>query len=530
MKRYRIPIIAGLIVFLILISVTYVIQSYEQKRYGQVLHSQSIDQLSKIRADLEAGINTNFYITRALIAFVSSHPEIDQHTFHVIAANILKYHNYIKNIGLAPDNILTFIHPLEGNEKAIGLDYEKNKKQWPAVKRAIDDRKTVVAGPVNLVQGGRGFISRTPIFIADTNGNFSDYWGLASIVIDQHALFEAAGFYRNDRDIRVAVRGVDGLGEKGAVFDGDETLFLENPVLLDVVLPEGSWQLAAVPTGGWHMKSPYFSVITSGGAAFSLVTAVIMLLWVNKLIQTQYDLDTARRKAENATKSLKENERFLNVIFENIPNMIFVKDADDLRFITFNKSGEELTGYSREDLIGKNDYDFFPKEQADFFTEKDREVLRSRQFLDIPEETIETLDRGSRILHTKKLPIFGEDGKPLFLLGISEDITERKEAESRIKKDSRRTQILLDMHKHAQNLHGTDLFSYVLEEAALLTESPIGYIHEIREIGGKSNIILTQWTKRTLEQCTASQDSHYSLAEAGLWADAIRLKKPGYSQ
>ena len=71
-----------------------------------------------------------------------------------------------------------------------------------------------------------------------------------------------------------------------------------------------------------------------------------------------------------------ETKAFLTSIIENIPHMIFVKDAKELRFIRFNQAGEKLLGLSREQLIGKNDFDFFPREQAQFFNDKDREVLK----------------------------------------------------------------------------------------------------------------------------------------------------------
>ena len=80
-------------------------------------------------------------------------------------------------------------------------------------------------------------------------------------------------------------------------------------------------------------------------------------------------------------------------------------------------------------MIGKNDYDFWPKEQAEFFIEKDRETLKSGSVVDIPEEPIQTRYRGVRILHTKKVPILDTAGNPIYLLGISEDITERKRIE-----------------------------------------------------------------------------------------------------
>ncbi|HET6992546.1 MAG TPA: PAS domain S-box protein, partial [Bacteroidia bacterium] len=133
-------------------------------------------------------------------------------------------------------------------------------------------------------------------------------------------------------------------------------------------------------------------------------------------------------------QEIEQANTFLNTVLENIPNMIFVKDAKELRFVRFNKAGEELLGYSRTDLIGKNDYDFFPKEQADLFTAKDRDVLDKKVLLDIREEPVNSLSKGERWLHTKKLPVLGEDGKPAFLMGISEDITEYKKAEDELKK------------------------------------------------------------------------------------------------
>jgi PAS domain S-box-containing protein len=131
---------------------------------------------------------------------------------------------------------------------------------------------------------------------------------------------------------------------------------------------------------------------------------------------------TARRKH---VEEINRTSSFLDTILENIPNMIFVKDAEELRFVRFNKAGEELLGYSRDDLLGKNDYDFFPKEQADFFTAKDREVITAGNLVNIPEEPIETKN-GQKWLHTKKITLKDEKGQPIYLMGISEDISERK--------------------------------------------------------------------------------------------------------
>ncbi len=133
----------------------------------------------------------------------------------------------------------------------------------------------------------------------------------------------------------------------------------------------------------------------------------------------------ARRAAE---QELDRTKAFLDSIVENIPAMVFVKDAEHLRFELFNRAGEELLGWPRSKLLGKNDYDIFPREQADFFQKRDRETLASEKVIDIPEEPIRT-EHGERTLHTKKISIRDESGNPRYLVGISLDITARKAAE-----------------------------------------------------------------------------------------------------
>jgi PAS domain S-box-containing protein len=144
--------------------------------------------------------------------------------------------------------------------------------------------------------------------------------------------------------------------------------------------------------------------------------------------------EIARRLSDGLTtllmyRDLEKSEEFLNNIVENIPDMIFVKDARDLRFVRFNRAGETLLGYSRGEMLGKNEYDLFPKKEADLLAARDHEILGAKELVDIPDESIRNRSGEERILHTKKIPILDESGEPRYLLGISEDITERKRAE-----------------------------------------------------------------------------------------------------
>lgn len=137
-----------------------------------------------------------------------------------------------------------------------------------------------------------------------------------------------------------------------------------------------------------------------------------------------------KRRESKLREQLLES-RFAESVLDNIPTMVFAKDARDLRFLLFNRAGEQLLGLPRSELIGKSDHDLFPAEQADFFIQKDREVLAQGDIVDIPEEEIDTRN-GRRILHTRKVPVRDRSGRPLMLLGISMDVTEQIEDERHI--------------------------------------------------------------------------------------------------
>jgi PAS domain S-box-containing protein len=148
---------------------------------------------------------------------------------------------------------------------------------------------------------------------------------------------------------------------------------------------------------------------------------------------------TERWRTEDA---LKQETAFYDIVINNIPAMVFVKDAADLRFVIINRAGEELLGINRSEFIGKSDYDFFPKEQAEFFIAKDREVLRSGELQVTPEEPINTRQRGLRYLQTRKMAVPDEHGQPKYLLALSEDITERRQAEIALRASEARLNFL----------------------------------------------------------------------------------------
>jgi PAS domain S-box-containing protein len=136
---------------------------------------------------------------------------------------------------------------------------------------------------------------------------------------------------------------------------------------------------------------------------------------------------TLRKKAEEESRRTKA---LLDSIIQNLPTAVFVKEADRLSFVFWNKTCEDLYGYKAKDVIGKTAKDLF--REAVKFENQDREVLNSGRFLEISEQEVATQHDGIRILHSKKVPIIDENGRATHLVGISEDITELKLAEKNL--------------------------------------------------------------------------------------------------
>jgi len=248
-------------------------------------HTVAVEQLATIRARIEGEIFSTLHLSRGMIGFVATHPDLTWDDFESLAVEIAAVGRHVRNIALAPDNVIQFMYPVVGNERAIGLDYRKHKKQWPAVQRAIELGNTIVAGPVKLVQGGQGFVARTPIYVQNRNpspGVTPKYWGLASVVLDAPSLFKAAGMGNTVGSLNVAIRGMDGLGDMGGMVFGDPELFEQDDVVLQSVsLPNGWWQMGAVPTQGWGATGGgeyVFVRLTGWGIAVAFGVLVFSLL------------------------------------------------------------------------------------------------------------------------------------------------------------------------------------------------------------------------------------------------------------
>lgn len=490
-KTLGIPVL----VFCSVLSSGYLFEKYVAERSYRQEQIFVYNTLGTIRARLEGALNRNLMIVQGLIAIIRNHPDLSQEQYAGYARYLIGEDTQVRNIGTAPGMVLSLMYPAEGNEAAIGLDYREHPEQREAALRALNTGETVIAGPVDLVQGGRGLIARMPVY-QPPSGDAPDppAWGIVSAVIDVDAIYQRAGLKDDSLDLTVAIRGRDALGERGKVFYGDPAMFTDPlAVLLPVSLPSGSWQLAAKPKGGWH-DTPALAVwIKVSSILGSILLSVLTFVWLQK--------EENRKRIE---RLLKQNQQELDAIIEHLPSMLSVKDANDLRYVRFNHAGEQLLGISREQIIGKSDHDLFAGEQASLRTARDWEALASSGITELSDELIETRN-GTRTLHTRKVVIDDDNGNPRYLLCISEDVTGRKQAEADRARMQRELQQAQKMEALGQLTGGiahdfNNILGVILGYAGLALEYSIrsgepriaGYLEKITKAGNRAKDLVAQ--------------------------------------
>jgi diguanylate cyclase (GGDEF)-like protein/PAS domain S-box-containing protein len=130
--------------------------------------------------------------------------------------------------------------------------------------------------------------------------------------------------------------------------------------------------------------------------------------------------------------TLGRTQNFLDTIIENMPVSVAVRDARDRCYVLINRTAETIFGIARGDLIGKLAHDPSDRETANDLFPLGDEALRTRDLQTVDEHVVHTHHNGTRILTTKNLSIPDQTGEQRYLLSLSEDITERKQAEARI--------------------------------------------------------------------------------------------------
>lgn len=238
------PLGFGLLVGLLVAVLTEALIHLEKSREQEAARSRLQIEASAMRARLESELNSTFSIGLSAATLVSAKPDFSPRDYERLAQSLSAVHPGLRNIALAPDNVIAHVYPLAGNEVLLGLNLEQVENQRDGVLRMRRDWRPFIAGPLKLVQGGIGFVHRVPVIVLGA-GDRPYYWGQVSVALDAVPTFEKVGL-NSDHEVAYALRGRDGKGQAGDIFFGAAKVFADpGAIKMDVTIPGGSWQLAA---------------------------------------------------------------------------------------------------------------------------------------------------------------------------------------------------------------------------------------------------------------------------------------------
>ncbi|MBH3428434.1 putative bifunctional diguanylate cyclase/phosphodiesterase [Pseudomonas alkylphenolica] len=284
---------------LIGISLSVVLGRMDVQRQESELVANAGVRLSGVRAALEAQLRSAFGETEGIAQLISADGQISVEHFHDMARQAIASVPHIRHISVAPGDVIADVYPLQGNQSVVGIDYRHLPDQYPMLQRARDNHRAVLAGPLQLYQGGRALVYRRPVFLKGHKG-VSLYWGNVSIVADIDRLLGTAGLDL-DPGFEFALRGADGQGSVGAMIWGDPKLFEQQPATVNVDVPGGLWQLAASPLGGW----PSLSLFTSPLFLFALTCTGLFSVFVAQLNRSNHLIKLRNRELKQSQTQLQ---------------------------------------------------------------------------------------------------------------------------------------------------------------------------------------------------------------------------------
>lgn len=270
------------------------------------------EDLTAIKARLESEIYARIYHTRSMAAYVSLHPELSVDEFENLAAELIRDDRVVNTMTIAPDGVIRAVYPRNGHEEAIGLDLMAHPERKKIVEKTIRTGKTFIAGPVELVEGGKALISYTPVF--DKTGTEPKFWGMTDISIRFDRFLSEAGLDPASpslEDGALALKGKDGFGKKGDLFWGKEEVFGQGSVEVVVALPDGYWILAKNLKLGWAR-------FVGQNLFFCLVATFAVLLMVALASMVIRSICRVRASRQRLALLNRDKNRLLSIIGHDV--------------------------------------------------------------------------------------------------------------------------------------------------------------------------------------------------------------------
>ena len=204
MKQTSIRIRAAFFSMLICLTLGAVLFWVSLLLYRQINNQKTIDSYNRylnFNNNLENFIISHSNILYGFSAYINTFDDLEDQEIYEYLENLLVNNSeYIRNVGILKDTTIVWNYPKENNLSAIGVDLALVESQAEQILQVKEQNSKVFQGPINLIQGGIGYIIRIPL------RKDGIYWGQASIVIDGNQFIRFMDEISSKAGIQVLVR------------------------------------------------------------------------------------------------------------------------------------------------------------------------------------------------------------------------------------------------------------------------------------------------------------------------------------
>jgi len=423
---YLIPLLIGLALAAV-ISAGYFA---EQERHAQKTRLQVFYKLSTIQSGFESALNTRLHLANSLKSIIGLNPDIDQKEFAALAKGLTTDVKGIRFLELARGNIITHVYPEKNASHILGRTLMKD---FPIgirelTLRAMKTRQGQITAPRPIPEGGEAIIAATPVYLNNDRLKGPErYWGLIGVLIDTNSLYREAGLTNASPGLELALRKPKTNSAQSKMLIGRQSVFDMNPVILNIPISDGYWQMAAIPTGGWP-SSPNKPYIIGGGVAVTLMITVS--LWAALLM---------------IQGRLKEREKYRLLVQKAKSIILRIDMAGNITFC--NEHAREFYGFEPGELIGRPLIGtIIPKKNLEGESMKRfiNRLLRNPSAHPF-NENINVRKNGEIVwVAWTNEPVLDRDGHMVELLSVGTDITDRKLMEEALRQREKQYRLLAE--------------------------------------------------------------------------------------
>lgn len=263
MIRNKFKIVAGIFV-LAMVIYSLVMQNIWQDIQSEK-HKLAVLNAQNRAVSMEKDIEEIYGVASALELVLADGDNWQISDFDKTAKRLIEYHPYIDCLQLAPQGKVTNTYPFDGNE-AVFLDLLQDEKRGSISRYAKDTGNTVIQGPFDLVQGGKGIALRHPVYKTDESGQ-KVFWGFTIAIIKVPEVFRDAVETFNSFGYAYTLNFFCPTKQEWQlILDSGQEMV--DPEVVEFQVLDNRYNLAIMPADGW---GNYREILPYGVFGFFLV-------------------------------------------------------------------------------------------------------------------------------------------------------------------------------------------------------------------------------------------------------------------